>query len=322
MAECSDRFKARFAYRERIGFFSIIIPVAFDASGLADTLASMEPLRSLGDRIEITVVNDGASQEVRAVAETYRVRTIEIAPNQGSYHARNQGIAASQGEFLVFLDADQIADPGWFGALRLAVTQADYVAGNVVIDPRKVKSIGHRLDAALAFPIEAYLRRDHFAPTANLAVRRSVIEAVGWFDDRLRSGGDAEFGQRAWSHGGLRMTFCAGMVTFHPPRSLRQQATKARRVIGGQIQLVRFHPGRFDHLAPSIGRAIRHSRPRRVHHVPRYPSGGMHLGRVLMLNVIGNVLRVYQAWLILRGTLVPMTSRQAWTSRYNAKGIE
>jgi GT2 family glycosyltransferase len=76
-----------------------------------------------------------------------------------------------------------------------------------------------------------------WAATANLFVRGSVFEKVGLFAERLASGGDREWGERAGACGHPTQ-YAESPVVYHPARrSLGELIAKARRVHGGVFQL-------------------------------------------------------------------------------------
>lgn len=227
------------------GLFSIVIPVGWDAEGLEITLRSLAEMLPQGNSdTEILVANDGGDPAVAEVCAHYRVQHVPLVPNQGSYAARNAAMARARGEFICFLDADIRVTREWLPAIRRALAQAEYVAGAVEIDEAKVVSLGHRLDALNAFPVDLYLAEVGFGPTANLAVHRRVIEALGGFDARLRSGGDVEFGRRV-RDAGLCQVYAADAVVLHPPRDFRQQLRKIQRTVTGVKMLHHLFPDRF-----------------------------------------------------------------------------
>lgn len=207
---------------------SIIIPVHDDTEGLRTTLNSLSVARLINDDIEVIVCNDGGDTSVSGVVADFGVREVVLSINSGSYAARNAGIEASKGEVLVFLDADQIVSPDWLANGLAALTAADYVGGRVVVVEPKHPTHWHAYNAYTGFPVADYIAHLHFAPTANLFVKRQVFEDVGMFDARLRSSGDLEFGQRV--HGaGIGQAFSFGATTYHPARDRAEMLRKARR---------------------------------------------------------------------------------------------
>jgi hypothetical protein len=154
----------------------------------------------------------------------------------GSYAARNAGAAAARGSLLVFTDADCRPEPGWLRALAAAhaETPGALLAGPVRMIPPAAPSAAACFDLARGIPQESYVRRG-YAATANLAAPASVFRALGGFDARRFSGGDAEFCRRARA-AGHPLRLAAAAAVGHPCRdSWAALAAKARRVKGGQI---------------------------------------------------------------------------------------
>ena len=211
---------------------SVLIPVYQDTAGLETTLKSLIDAGVRRPDTEIIVCNDGGGREISRVVSSFAVREALLEKNQGSYSARNRGIEIAQGNILAFLDADQRVDPGWMDAGIRALDQADYAGGRIVVEPGTEPSVWEEYDVLTAFPVKKYLEELHFAPTANLFVRRDVLRKVGLFDERLRSGGDFEFGRRVFA-AGFRQTYASEAVTYHPARNRAQQAQKIKRVSEG-----------------------------------------------------------------------------------------
>jgi glycosyltransferase involved in cell wall biosynthesis len=92
------------------GSVSIIIP-CFNASPfLRETLDSA--LRQTSPAADVILVDDGSTDDSAAIAESYGppVRVIRQT-NQGESVARNAALAVARGEYVVFLDADDVLDP-------------------------------------------------------------------------------------------------------------------------------------------------------------------------------------------------------------------
>jgi glycosyltransferase involved in cell wall biosynthesis len=91
--------------------FSIVITSHNQANFIRDAVNS-----ALGQRhapTEIIVVDDASSDGSQAILEEYasRIRFIKLVKNVGAGGARNAGIEAARGEFLVFLDGDDVFLP-------------------------------------------------------------------------------------------------------------------------------------------------------------------------------------------------------------------
>lgn len=118
--------------------FSVLIPLYNKGPYIACTLQSVLA-QDLPD-LEVVVVDDGSSDEgpqIVAQCPDPRVRLLR-QPNAGVAAARNRGIAAAQGQWVCFLDADDWLDPGYLSALDRAhrlYPQADVLATDFVRVP-------------------------------------------------------------------------------------------------------------------------------------------------------------------------------------------
>lgn len=134
--------------------------------------------------VEIVVVNDGSTDDTSDVAKRYPVRLIEQA-NSGVSAARNRGAREAKGDYLVFLDADDVLEPEYLSrcwdALRTAPARVAYaytqsrMFGEVTgIDPSAPFSKRRVLDGNLV--------------NVSALLRRRVFEETGGFDESLRVG--------------------------------------------------------------------------------------------------------------------------------------
>ncbi len=122
---------------------SVVIPCFNQARFLPSAVASV-----LGQSYrchECTVVNDGSTDDTAAVVSSLGVRLIEQT-NLGVSEARNTGLAASQGELVVFLDADDELLPGAV-AEGVRVLVSDPAAAAVVGRCQPIDGSGQRLPA-------------------------------------------------------------------------------------------------------------------------------------------------------------------------------
>ncbi len=95
---------------------SIIVPVYNTETWLPKCLDSMIA-PGTGDSCEILCVNDGSTDGSAAVLEEYRARfpglmRVVTTPNGGLGHARNEGLEAAEGTYVLFVDSDDWLSPG------------------------------------------------------------------------------------------------------------------------------------------------------------------------------------------------------------------
>jgi GT2 family glycosyltransferase len=219
---------------------SVIVPIYNDEAGLAKLLAALDAQHYRP--FECILIDNGSTRPLRAPSDlTFDIRVIQHDLG-GGFAARNRGIREARGSILAFTDADCMPAPSWLAnavaRLRSAETLA-LVGGKIEVvsegptpaSAYEWHSLVHDLDQA------RYLASWHFAATANLVVRREVFAAVGEFDDTLMSGGDFEWGRRAWSSG-VAQIYADDAVVLHPTRTTwRSLVVRHRRLIGGQYMM-------------------------------------------------------------------------------------
>ncbi len=254
---------------------SFVIPVFKDANGLDITLNSISDRQCGKYKIEIIVVNDGGHGEIHEVCRRYKVKMVEIQPNCGSYLARNKGLEYSSGDIIVFTDADVVIPPGWLEQVISTIGPVDYLAANIRIDDRDIQTAVHSYQVCHSFPNAAYLEQEHFGVTAGLAIKRRLVEQLGGFDSRLRSGGDKEFGGRVY-HAGCKQAFLPYPPLIHPPKTLVRYLGAIKRIKRGHERLALFYPGTFPRscLLRRLGRFLRYLLPPRPVGINRQFSPG------------------------------------------------
>ena len=102
--------------------FSVIIPT-FNRAGLVREAIASVQAQTFTD-FEIVVINDGSTDGTREMLDAIGspVRAIH-QPNSGRGAARNAGIAAATGEYLTFLDDDDLWFPWTLATYAVAIDQ-------------------------------------------------------------------------------------------------------------------------------------------------------------------------------------------------------
>ena len=216
---------------------AICIPVYDEAEALRQLLASIADIDYPPHLVQVVVAVDGGDPVVRELAQAAGARTVVLSPNQGSYAARNAAIDAIDGpvDAVLFTDADCAVSPQWVRAHLAALEGADLSGGGVRWAFSDRPSPAEWVDSIRHLHQRAYVERDHYAATCNLAVRSVVLDEMR-FDASLRTGGDAEFGRRATA-AGFRLVYADDAHIRHLPRRTRRALmTKVHRIANGVPQ--------------------------------------------------------------------------------------
>lgn len=215
---------------DRLPFVSVIVPVYNDAARIHMCIAALLAQTYPRERYEVLVVDNGSTDDTRAVVARFPVTLLVEDTTKGSYAARNTGLAQAHGDIIAFTDSDCTPSPAWLaeGVHAMHAQQADLVGGHVrfVTSPRP--SGAEIQDAIANLRVERYIREDGAAVTANLFVRAGVFDAIGRFPLVL-SGGDKMFTQRA-TQAGFRLVYAPAAEVAHPTRRLGALLKKQFRV--------------------------------------------------------------------------------------------
>lgn len=235
---------------------SVIVPVLDDAQRLGACLDGLLGQTGAVD-LEVVVVDNGSTDGSAEVAVRHPLSPrLVTEPRRGSYAARNAGLAVARGDVVAFIDADCVPAPEWAVAGASAVERSPVVGGAVRQRRSAHPTVWERYDCAVYLRQEDVVREQGYAATANLWVRREVLDQVGLFDASLLSSGDFEWGQRAIALG-HRAVFAPGAVVGHAPRTdLRGTWRLHHRLGAGWARLVGEYPRLREALWLPLGTAV------------------------------------------------------------------
>jgi LmbE family N-acetylglucosaminyl deacetylase/glycosyltransferase involved in cell wall biosynthesis len=142
-------------------------------------------------RVEVLVVNDGGVPPDLPADFPFSCRRIDLPENQGRSAAANAGVAAASGDYITFLDDDDLMDPEHLetlaalmagGSVRVAYTDAavgvyEFGEGGFVLRERRLP-YSRDYDRDLLF-------FDNYIPMNTLLIERELALEVGEFDPGL-----------------------------------------------------------------------------------------------------------------------------------------
>lgn len=181
---------------------SVIIPTYNRAELIIETIQSV--LDQTFDDFEIIVVDDGSTDNTKQVVDGFKDSRIKYIyqENRGVANARNNGIKASSGEYIAFLDSDDMWLPE---NLELKVKMLDshpdvaLVSSDCYLIDDDTGATVHRfwdkrpydhLLEQVGGPRQPLALATLLTPTAALIRRRVFVEEVGVFDESLRYSSD------------------------------------------------------------------------------------------------------------------------------------
>jgi hypothetical protein len=185
---------------------SIIIPTFNRATLLC------EAIRGLDTQVECVIVDDASSDDtmnrVTAVQSEWpegRIVFLRQETHQGAQAARNHGIERATGEFLLFLDSDDVPRPE--GILKLydhleSNPNVDYCFGRVQKTDPLLNSLGDHELIGSPFGDGSLAIAGYHWHTMGALYRRSCIERVGPWNPELTGCQDWEYQARVKMFGG------------------------------------------------------------------------------------------------------------------------
>jgi glycosyltransferase involved in cell wall biosynthesis len=210
---------------------SILIPAYNAERWIAETVKSA--IAQTWPRKEIIIVDDGSTDQTVVIARTFASKDVRVVSkdNQGAAATRNYALSLSQGDYLQWLDADDLLS-------QEKVTKQMEVAGECQ-DARTLLSsawgfFSYRTDRAEfsptslwndLSPVEWLLRKlseGSHMQTATWLVSRELSDAAGPWDTRLLSDDDGEYF--------CRVITASNAIRFVPQSKVFYRVTPASRL--------------------------------------------------------------------------------------------
>lgn len=159
---------------------------------------------------EIVIVDDASNDNTSQIIKGFENQRIKYLRNKewlGITKSRNKGLKYATGKYIFFTDADCTVSKDWIEqGLKCLVNDCVGVEGRIIY-----VSTSYR--PTFSDNVQENTNGGQFM-TGNAAYRRSVLDAVGGFDEKIAYLADRDLGLRIKKHG--RICFNANMIAFHP----------------------------------------------------------------------------------------------------------
>jgi glycosyltransferase involved in cell wall biosynthesis len=181
---------------------SILIPAYNAEAWISDTLRSA--IAQTWERKEIIVVDDGSTDQTLAVARKFESEQVRVYThnNQGAAATRNKAYSLCQGDYIQFLDADDLMGPDKISKQMEALGDSPNKRillsaswGHFIYRYYRTKFTPNALWCDLS-PVDWLVRKmqhNVFMQTACWLFSREIAEAAGPWDTRLLGDDDGEY---------------------------------------------------------------------------------------------------------------------------------
>jgi glycosyltransferase involved in cell wall biosynthesis len=225
---------------------SVIVPAYNAQKTIAQTLKALVE-QNYTEPFEITVVNDGSSDQTSQIVRSFSSVKCIDQPNAGPAAARNQGAFHAKGEFLAFTDSDCVPHKDWLTCLMQGFKQSDI---GVVMGSYGIANAESPL--ATCVYKEIIYRHEKFLPdfpkafgSYNFCVKKSVFMQVGGFNISYRtaSGEDNDLSYKILT-AKWRIYFQRSALVdhYHPTRIAKYLKEQFRHGIW-RVRMYASHPG-------------------------------------------------------------------------------
>lgn len=189
---------------------------------------------------ELVAVIDRCSDDSQATVESFAgqlpLRIVQVTHGTGLSNARNVGTQAATGDYLLFCDADDVADPRWLASMAAAAEDHPFIGGHIeeasLNDPLTQAWIPKFTPGHLPIAFRSWT-----APAgANFGVSAQALQHIGGFDTAAVTGEEVDLAIRAQLLG-YRIEYVPDAVMHYRHRTdLRALSRQAYRYgIGNAI---------------------------------------------------------------------------------------
>lgn len=207
---------------------------------LAETIESV--LAQTYPHVEVIFIDDGSTDDSLEIAQRYPI-TVLAQQNQGVSTARNNAAQYARGEYILFLDSDDLLYPDSLEVLQTRLEAEEPAAGFAY---GQLQYFGEKntIFSSQAFDSKA-LSRENYIQTSAL-IRLAAFNAVGGFDRGFDLREDWELFIRLWHYGWKGAYLPRPVIQYrkHRPKAQVRAQGKFRKRLS-EAKLITLYPKFF-----------------------------------------------------------------------------
>ena len=222
--------------------FSVIIPVFNRPSLICATLDTV--LQQKCKDFEIIIIDDGSSDDVKNILSSYlgnRSINYFYQSNSGVSAARNKGASLSNGDYLIFLDSDDLVTENWLSDYTAMISKDNSDIIYCGINRMKKNILVEYTDPT--DPFKDGKSVGNVIP-GSFCIRNKFFEQIGRYDEQLAYGENTELG--------FRIKLANPIISFIKKPNLiynlyeNSHGKNARNKMNGIMYTINKHPKLFS----------------------------------------------------------------------------
>lgn len=216
---------------------SIIIPNFNYGQYVSEAIESS--LNQTYPNVEVIFIDDGSVDGSLDVAMAYPINVLS-QENQGVSAARNNAASMASGDYLLFLDSDDLLYPD---TIEVMVKALDSSANNIGFCYGQLQYFGEKNDIFTSASFDPKkLSVANYIQTSVL-IKKSIFDEVGGFDRGFALREDWELFIRVWHYGYSGKYLPRPVIKYrkHRPKKVVREMSKLRKRLS-DVKLIRLYP--------------------------------------------------------------------------------
>lgn len=175
---------------------SVIVPLYNNEEHVEACIQGLLSQRYSEGACEFILIDNNSTDKSAEIVKRYPSVRLLFQPKQGSYAARNLGMKEARGQIIAFTDSDCVPRPDWLQQIAAIMRSGEV---GLVLGRREFQGRSRQMSSLEAYEAQKanYVlsgtdRHAFYGYTNNMAVRRSLIDAIGPFVE-LGRGADTIF---------------------------------------------------------------------------------------------------------------------------------